>query len=228
MPESFIGKNLEEVRRRIERAAAKRGVPAEKILLVAVTKTVPPEIIQAAYHLGIRDFGENRVQEALPKIKLLPENIRWHFIGHLQRNKVKSVLPLFTLIHSLDSIRLAEAIQKEGEKQGKKVDVLLEVNIGEEESKIGFKYQEVEEALVELRGYSHLKVKGLMAVAPFLPDPEEVRPYFRRLYKLFRDIKIPGIEMKYLSMGMSNDFEVAVEEGANIVRLGTALFGERG
>lgn len=227
MSASVISKNLKEIRMRMERAAAKRGVSSEEILLVAVTKTVAPETIKVAYTLGIKDFGENRVQEALPKIKLLPESIRWHFIGHLQSNKVKNVLPVFELIHSLDSIKLAGVIQKEGEKQNKKVNVLLQVNIGEEESKFGFKYEEVKDALEELVAYRNLKVLGLMTIAPFLPDPEEVRPYFRRLYQMFKSIKIPGIEMKYLSMGMSNDFEVAIEEGANIVRLGTALFGER-
>ena len=224
---SMLKENLNKINERLRRAAAKRGVSPEEITLVAVTKTVPTETINAAHQLGINNFGENRVQEALSKIDFLPGGIRLHFIGHLQSNKVRHVVPVFDLIHSLDSIKLAGVIQKEGEKRDKKVNVLLQVNIGDEKSKFGFKREEVEDALVEMATYRNLKVLGLMTVAPFLPDPEEVRPYFRLLYQLFKSIKIPGIEMKYLSMGMSNDFEVAVEEGANMVRLGTALFGDR-
>jgi pyridoxal phosphate enzyme (YggS family) len=224
---SMIKRNLEKIKERLQKAASKRGVSPGEITLVAVTKTVPVDVIGAAYELGINNFGENRVQEALAKIKFLPPGIRWHFIGHLQTNKVRIVLPVFDLIHSLDSIKLAGVIQKEGEKNDKKVNVLLQVNIGAEESKFGFRQEEVSDALEELANYHNLKVLGLMAVAPFLPDPEEVRPYFRQLYHMFKSVKVPGIEMKYLSMGMSNDFEVAVEEGANVVRLGSALFGER-
>lgn len=224
---SMIKSNLEQIRERLTRAASKRGVSPGEITLVAVTKTVPVDVIGVAHALGINDFGENRVQEALTKIEFLPPDIRWHFIGHLQTNKVRIVLPVFDLIHSLDSIKLAGVIEKEGKKNNKKVNVLLQVNIGAEESKYGFKQEEVSDALGELADYRNLKVLGLMAVAPFLPDPEEVRPYFRQLYRIFKNVKIPGIEMKYLSMGMSNDFEVAVEEGANVVRLGSALFGER-
>ncbi len=224
---SVIKSNLEQIRERLTRAASKRGVSPGEITLVAVTKTVPVDVIGVAHALGINDFGENRVQEALTKIEFLPPDIRWHFIGHLQTNKVRIVLPVFDLIHSLDSIKLAGVIEKEGKKNNKKVNVLLQVNIGAEESKYGFKQEEVSDALGELADYRNLKVLGLMAVAPFLPDPEEVRPYFRQLYRIFKNVKIPGIEMKYLSMGMSNDFEVAVEEGANVVRLGSALFGER-
>ncbi|RJX29051.1 MAG: YggS family pyridoxal phosphate-dependent enzyme [Dethiobacter sp.] len=223
----MIKSNLEQIRERLTRAASKRGVSPGEITLVAVTKTVPVDVIGVAHALGINDFGENRVQEALTKIEFLPPDIRWHFIGHLQTNKVRIVLPVFDLIHSLDSIKLAGVIEKEGKKNNKKVNVLLQVNIGAEESKYGFKQEEVSDALGELADYRNLKVLGLMAVAPFLPDPEEVRPYFRQLYRIFKNVKIPGIEMKYLSMGMSNDFEVAVEEGANVVRLGSALFGER-
>ncbi|MGI6308883.1 MAG: YggS family pyridoxal phosphate-dependent enzyme [Dethiobacteria bacterium] len=223
----MLEKNLKTVQERLQKAVSKRRVPLDKITLVAVTKTVPVPVIRQAQALGIADFGENRLQEALPKVAALPSGIHWHFIGHLQTNKVKSVLPVFKLIHSLDSIRLARKIQKEGEKTGRKANVLLQVNIGLEQSKFGFQPEEVEDALEELAGYSNLKVMGLMAIAPFLADPEEVRPYFRRLYGLFKKIEIPGIMMKYLSMGMSNDFEVAVEEGANMIRLGSILFGER-
>ncbi len=223
----MLEKNLEAVRERLQRAASKRKVPLEDITLVAVTKTVPVPIIRRAHALGIAHFGENRLQEALTKVGSLPSGIHWHFIGHLQTNKVKNVLPVFKLIHSLDSMRLAGKIQTEGERIDRKVDVLLQVNIGLEQSKYGFHPAEAEDALAELAGYTHLRVLGLMAIAPFLDDPEEARPYFRRLYSLFKKIQIPGIMMKYLSMGMSNDFEVAIEEGANMVRLGSILFGER-
>ncbi|NLJ56385.1 MAG: YggS family pyridoxal phosphate-dependent enzyme [Firmicutes bacterium] len=223
----MLGKNIKIVQERLKKAAAKRGVPAASINLVAVTKTVPVAVIRQANALGLKTFGENRLQEALPKVAALPPAIEWHFIGHLQTNKVKNVLPAFKLIHSLDSMRLAKRIQREGEKIDKTVNVLLQVNIGLEESKFGFHPQEVEDALGELAGYSKLKVMGLMAIAPFRDDPEEVRPYFRRLYSLFKKIDIPGISLKHLSMGMSNDFEVAIEEGANMVRLGSVIFGER-
>ena len=223
----MLEKNLETVRERLLRAASKRKVSLEDITLVGVTKTVPVPVIRQAHSLGIAHFGENRLQEALTKVGSLPSSIHWHFIGHLQTNKVKSVLPVFKLIHSLDSIRLARKIQREGEKIDRKVDVLLQVNIGLEQSKYGFHPAEVEDALAELAGYTNLRVLGLMAIAPFLDDPEETRPYFRRLYDLFKKIQIPGVKLKYLSMGMSNDFEVAIEEGANMVRLGSILFGER-
>lgn len=223
----MLEKNLETVRERLQRAAAKRGATLEDITLVAATKTVPAEVIRRAHALGLTHFGENRLQEAEEKIDNLPPGIHWHFIGHLQTNKVKKVLPAFKLIHSLDRMRLARRIQNEGEKSGWKTDVLLQVNIGLEKSKHGFNPEEVKDVLAELATFSHLKVLGLMAIAPFLPDPEETRPYFRRLYGLFRQIQIPGVAMKYLSMGMSNDFEVAIEEGANMVRLGSILFGER-
>lgn len=223
----MIRKNYEYITGRLEAAAARRGARLQDITLIAVTKTVSPDVIKEAFELGIENFGENRVQEALPKIKLLPDALRWHFIGHLQTNKVRDVLPFFDLIHSLDSLKLAGVIQREGEKQNKKVNALLQVNIGSEESKFGFSYQEVLPALEEMAGYKNVKILGLMGIAPFFPDPEQTRPYFRRLYELFIRIKVQGVEMKYLSMGMTNDFEVAIEEGANMVRLGTALFGSR-
>ena len=223
----MLKNNLALIRERINKAVSRRNTAPENITLVAVTKTVPPRVINEALELGINNFGENRVQDALPKIECLPAEINWHFIGHLQTNKVRQVLPVFKLIHSLDSIKLAGAIQKEAEKKNMVANVLLQVNIGEEKSKYGFRWEEVQDALVELTQLNHIKVLGLMGIAPFVEDPEEVRPYFRRLYSLFREINLPGIEMKYLSMGMSNDFEVALEEGANMIRVGTSLFGSR-
>lgn len=223
----MLQENIETVRKRLNKAAAKRGIPVEEITLVAVTKTIPAARIQSARELGIKDFGENRLQEALPKINSLSPEIDWHFLGHLQTNKVKDVLPYFKLIHSLDRMKLAHAIQKEALKIDKVVDVLVQVNIGSEETKYGFEPELVEEALEELVSLDMIKIRGLMAIAPLLEDPEELRPYFRRLNRMFQSLNIPGTEMKYLSMGMTNDFEVAVEEGSNMVRIGTALFGER-
>lgn len=219
--------NFQKIRERMQRAAAKRGASLQEITFVAISKNVAAESIKSAYEVGINNFGENRVQEALPKIEALPAEIRWHFVGNLQTNKVRFVLPAFSLVHSLDRLRLARALQEEGAKKGRTVDVLLQVNIAAEKSKSGFLEGEVQDALEEIAAYSHLRVKGLMTIAPFLSDPEELRPYFRTLYQMFKSINIPGVEMKYLSMGMTNDYEVAIEEGANMVRLGTALFGER-
>lgn len=219
--------NLQKIQERMQSAAIKRGVSLQDITFVAISKNVTAESIHNAIKLGISDFGENRVQEALPKIETLPACIRWHFVGHLQTNKVKFVLPAFSLVHSLDSLRLARALQDEGAKKGREVNVLLQVNVANEKSKFGFRLEEVREALEEVAGYSHLKVKGLMTIAPFVSNPEEVRPFFRALYHLYNDVKIPGIEMKHLSMGMTNDYEIAIEEGSNMIRLGTAFFGER-
>jgi pyridoxal phosphate enzyme (YggS family) len=222
-----LGENYKRITDRLAAAAAKRGIPVTDITLIAVTKTVQPETIREAWELGINDFGENRVQDGLPKIDALPTGPRWHFIGHLQRNKVKQVLPNFVLIHSLDSLRLARALQKEGRKLKKTVEALVQVNIGSEESKFGFEYDEVLHAIEEMAGLDALRIRGLMAIAPFFSDPERTRPYFRKLYQLFTGIRVEGVEMRYLSMGMTNDFDVAVEEGANMVRIGTALFGPR-
>lgn len=222
----MLEQNLREINDRLARAALKRGISPGEITLVAVSKTVSAEQIRQAYALGIRHFGENRVQDALPKIAAVPEPC-WHFIGHLQTNKVKQVLDHFTLIQSLDRFKLADALQQEGERLGRLINVLLQVNIGAEESKYGFALEEIEDALVAIAGYKQIKVRGLMAIAPFLVNPEELRPYFRRLYGIFDSLNIPGVELEILSMGMTNDFEVAVEEGSNMVRIGTALFGAR-
>lgn len=223
----MLKQNLHLIKQRLQRAAAKRGVAPEEITLLAVTKTVSVDSILQAYELGIKNFGENRVQDALSKIAALPDGPCWHFIGHLQTNKVKQVLDNFMLIQSLDRYKLARVLQQEGEKRDRVVNVLLQVNIGDEESKFGFQVEEAEDALTAVSAYSHLKVLGLMALAPYFHNPEEARPYFRRLYQLYSKVKVPGVEMKILSMGMTNDFEVAVEEGSNMVRIGTALFGER-
>lgn len=219
--------NMQQVYQRLRQAANRAHVPWEAITLVAVTKSVPGSAIEQAWQLGIRHFGENRVQEALPKISSLPPGITWHFLGHLQTNKVRHVVEHFQLVQSLDRMKLARALQKEGEDRGKVIQVLLQVNIGDEKSKSGFHPDEIEDVLVEISTFSHLRVLGLMAIPPYFPDAEAVRPYFRKMNGLFRQICIPNVQMEYLSMGMTHDFEIAVEEGANMVRLGTALFGER-
>lgn len=222
----MLEQNIREINNRLARVALKRGVSPGEITLVAVSKTVSAEQIKQACALGIRHFGENRLQEALPKIAAVPESC-WHFIGHLQTNKVKQVIDHFRLIQSLDSFKLATALQQGGERLGRLINVLLQVNIGAEESKFGFAVGEIGDALSAIAGFKNIRVQGLMAIAPFLDNPEELRPYFRQLYSIFKRLDIPGVEMKILSMGMTNDFEVAVEEGSNMVRIGTALFGAR-
>ncbi len=224
---SMLKSNIVEVKQRIAKAAEKKGVNAGDITLVAVTKTIPLDVIKSAWELGISDFGENKVQEGIPKIQSLPSSISWHFIGHLQTNKAKFVVPDFKLVQSLDRTKLAQELQKEGEKQGKIVNALLQVNAAREKTKSGFYLEEVEEVLHFLSSFSHVKIQGLMTIAPYEPDPEKVRPYFRELFQLFSGINVPGVEMRHLSMGMTNDFEIAIEEGSNMVRVGTAIFGER-
>lgn len=218
--------NISRVRQRLSEAAKKSGRSEQDIKLVAVTKTVPIELIEAAWRAGLTVFGENRVQEALPKIDALPE-VCWHFIGRLQTNKAREVVGRFDLVQSLDRWKLAEVLQKRAEKINVLQEVLVQVNLAGEEQKGGISPLELEDFLEAVRELPNLRVKGLMTVPPYSANPEEVRPYFRRLAALFKSVAIPGVEMKYLSMGMSGDFEVAVEEGANMVRIGSAIFGER-
>lgn len=228
---SEIAANLRAVQERIERAAAKTGRGPCNIRLVAVSKTVPVARIQEAIAAGVTDLGENRVQEAREKAESLGRQVRWHLIGHLQRNKVKYIFPLFDVIHSVDSVALAQEIGQEAEKRGwPGIDLLLQVHMGGEETKSGFEPEGLSSAVEEVARLPRLNVKGLMAIPPYLPDPEEVRPYFRQLRQLAGEIRrreIPGISMEELSMGMSHDFEVAIEEGATLVRVGTAIFGVR-
>lgn len=220
-----IAANYRLVKERIGRAKENSGRQGEEITLVAVTKAVTPGVIREAVALGINNFGENRVQEVLPKIEELPGDITWHFIGHLQGNKVKFVLPRFALIHSLDRLSLAKEINRQAEKLGKVVEVLVQVDIAGEETKYGLAPGETGTFIETVaREYPFIKVKGLMTMAPFEDDPEEVRPVFRELKKMSAGLQVPGVELKELSMGMTNDYEVAVEEGATIVRIGTALF----
>lgn len=222
--------NLEDVKKRIAQAAVRAGRMPEEITLIAVSKTKPVPMIREIYDAGVRDFGENKVQEISAKSPVLPEDIRWHMIGHLQRNKVKQVIDKACLIHSVDSVRLAVQISEEAKKKGITVPVLLEVNIAGEESKYGFTAEETARFLPDIAALGGITVRGLMTSAPFVDDPEENREYFRQMKQLCVDLKAQNIDntnMDYLSMGMTNDFEVAVEEGATHVRVGTAIFGER-
>lgn len=223
-----IGANLAEVERRIRAACDRVGRDPAEVMIVAVTKTHPPAAVEAAVACGLRVFGENRVQEARAKIPLCPGSARWHLIGHLQTNKVREAVGLFEMIQSVDSLKVALEIQRRAEQAGRRVPVLLEVNVAGESSKFGYAPDRLLEELGALNGLSRLEIQGLMTVPPWSPDPERVRPYFRRL----RELKLAceerlGVPLPHLSMGMSGDFEVAVEEGATMVRLGTVLFGPR-
>lgn len=218
------------VRDRIAAACVRSGRDASDVTLVAVSKTKPAEMVKEAYDAGARDFGENKVQEILEKAPVLPPDIRWHMIGHLQTNKVRQVVGKTCLIHSVDSVRLAREIEKESAKRDLVTPVLLEVNVAREESKFGFFTEEVDAAVTEIAAFPHVHVTGLMTIAPYVEEPEENRHIFRKLYQLFIDIKRKNVDnttMSVLSMGMTGDFEVAVEEGATIVRVGTGIFGER-
>ncbi len=222
--------NFREVKQRIEEACRRSGRDPKEVTLIAVSKTKPVEMLQEAYDFGTRIFGENKVQELTDKYEQMPKDIHWHLIGHLQRNKVKYIIDKVDLIHSVDSLRLAETIDKEAQKHGLIANILIEVNVAGEESKFGLAPEEVGEFVDQLAGFSHIKVCGLMTIAPFVENPEENRPYFQRLRKLSVDIaakKVNNVTMSILSMGMTNDFEVAVEEGATMVRVGTGLFGVR-
>ncbi len=228
-----LAENISEVRRRIAHAAEKVGRDPTEITLVAVSKTRPVELIEIAYNLGITDFGENRVQEALPKIaQMRPQSsqaLRWHLIGHLQSNKVSKVVEPFTWVQSVDSVHLAQLLHRHAEELGKRLPILLEVNVAGEESKAGIAPGDVLELARQVVALSALEVRGLMTVAPLVPDPEEVRPVFRGLRRLrdrLRD-EVPASSWPDLSMGMTDDYSVAIEEGATIVRVGRGIFGQR-
>ncbi|MGB4569851.1 MAG: YggS family pyridoxal phosphate-dependent enzyme [Tepidanaerobacteraceae bacterium] len=227
---SYLKQNIQQIKKRIEAAAERSGRNPEDIYLIAVTKNFSAELIQEAVDNGIVFLGENRVQEAKSKVDLVKGNIEWHLIGHLQRNKVKTAIDIFTMIQSLDSWRLAEEIQKRAQQADKVIDVLVQVNIGSEETKYGIDPDDTEVFIEKVATLPNLKVRGLMAIAPFKENPEDVRAYFRHLREIFQSIKeksIENVSMEYLSMGISNDFEVAIEEGANMVRIGTGIFGTR-
>lgn len=226
----MIGRNIEDVTGRMQEAA-KRSTYAQPLQLIAVSKTKPVEKLQEAYECGIRDFGENKVQELVDKYEQLPKDIRWHMIGHLQRNKVKYIVDKVYMIHSVDSLRLAEEISKEAVKKQVSVNILIEVNVANEESKFGMTTSGETIALVrQIALLPNIYIKGLMTVAPFTENAEENRYYFAKLRQLAVDIKnenIDNISVDVLSMGMTGDYEVAIEEGATYVRVGTGIFGER-
>lgn len=226
----MIKEHLTEVRERIEQACIRSGRNPGDVTLIAVSKTKPVPMLEEAYAAGARDFGENKVQEIVSKKPQLPKDIRWHMIGHLQRNKVGQVLGKAVLIHSVDSLRLAQQIETDAAKAGLDVDILLEVNVAREESKYGFMLEEVEDAIMTIKDFPHVHIKGLMTIAPFVENPEENRGIFKKLFEFAVDIdkkNIDNVTMGVLSMGMTGDYEVAVEEGATMVRVGTGIFGVR-
>jgi hypothetical protein len=222
-----IRDRLLRVQERIRAAASRAGRDASSVSLVAVSKAMPVDVIRQAVEAGVTILGENRVQEARDKIAVLPGVSTWHLVGHLQTNKAKLAVELFQLIHSLDSLRLARALDRQGEQAARPVRCLIEVNLGGEESKSGMTEDGVRPLLEAAADLHHLRIEGLMALPPFLPDPEQVRPYFRRLRTLRDKLRDEGFPLADLSMGMTHDFEVAIEEGATMVRIGTAIFGPR-
>lgn len=228
--ENFIKENLSEVQEKIAVACAKCNRDPKEVTLIAVSKTKPVPMLTKAYDLNVREFGENKVQELCDKYEILPKDIHWHLIGHLQRNKVKYIVDKATLIHSVDSLRLAEEIQKEAEKKQVTVPILLQVNVAKEESKSGFYSEELMDAAERIAALDRINIQGLMTIAPFVENPEDNRQFFSKLRQLSVDIKeknIDNVSMNILSMGMTGDYEVAIEEGATHVRVGTGIFGAR-
>ena len=227
----MLKENLEQVEQNIERACKKAGRARSEVTLIAVSKTKPVEMIQEIYDAGCRDFGENKVQELCEKIEQLPNDIKWHMIGHLQRNKVKYIIDNHvSLIHSVDSYRLAEEINIQAKKKNVIVPILVEVNIAMEESKFGISPEDAIALVEQTAELKNVKIEGLMTIAPYVVDAEENRLYFRKIKQLSVDIgnkNIDNVSMKILSMGMTGDYMVAIEEGATMVRVGTGIFGER-
>lgn len=228
---SELKARYEQVMADVEKVCARCGKkPGQDVRLVAVSKFFPAGDIRTVYDLGQRDFGENRAQEMSAKAPELPEDIRWHFIGRLQRNKVKYIIDKACMIHSVDNLALAQEISRQAQLKQVEMPVLLEVNLGGEESKAGMTEEEVRETMTAVSLLPGMKIQGLMTIGPYEEDPENSRPLFKKMRKLMekaRSWQIPGTEMKYLSMGMSHDFAAAIEEGANIVRVGSSIFGHR-
>jgi pyridoxal phosphate enzyme (YggS family) len=248
----MMKENIQNIEQRIQAACERAGRKRSEVTLIVVSKTKPKEMLQEAYDLGMRDFGENKVQELVQKYEdldgVFPEKVNWHLIGHLQRNKVKYIVDKAAMIHSVDSMRLAEQIEEESAKKNLVCDVLIEVNIADEDTKFGVDAKDVLPLFEEMSRLSHLRVRGLMTVAPYVENPEKNREYFKKLRHLYVDIKTKNTDNNYdgnimdekvsqlrksleyfdtLSMGMTGDFEVAIEEGATMVRVGTGIFGER-
>ncbi len=226
----MIRENLDIVEKNIEAACSLGERKREEVKLIAVSKTKPVEMLQEAYDYGCRDFGENKVQELVDKYEKMPKDIRWHMIGHLQRNKVKYIVDKVYLIHSVDSLRLAEEISKEAVKRDVTVSVLIEVNVAEEESKFGTTSEDAIALVEQIAKLPNIAIKGLMTIAPYVENAEENRVYFRKLKQIYVDIirkNIDNVFMEELSMGMTGDYKVAITEGATYIRVGTGIFGER-
>ena len=226
----MIQENIKLVEENIKKACEKVGRDVNEVTLIAVSKTKPYTAIEEALPTGVKDYGENKVQELCDKYEILPKDIKWHMIGHLQRNKVKYLVGKASLIHSVDSIRLAEQIEKEYAKADEIANILIEVNMAQEESKFGITSEETEQLVREIAKFPHIRIKGLMTIAPYTDNPESNRVYFRNMKKLSVDIEnknIDNVSMSVLSMGMTGDYQVAVEEGATLVRVGPGIFGER-
>lgn len=226
----MLKENLETVKKNIEQACKNAGRNVDEVTLIAVSKTKPVEMLREVYDAGIRQFGENKVQEMCDKMEVLPDDIKWNMIGHLQTNKVKYIVGKTSLIHSVDSLHLAKEIQKQAVRKDVICNILVEVNIAQEETKFGTSKEEAIELVSEIAKLDHLRVRGLMTIAPFVTDPEDNREYFREIKQLSVDIankNIDNVCMDILSMGMTGDYMVAIEEGATMVRVGTGIFGER-
>jgi len=226
----MICDNLEQVQQKIKEACDRAGRDADEVTLISVSKTKPLSMLREAYEAGARDFGENKVQELMEKIPEMPEDVRWHMIGHLQRNKVKYIVGKVFLIHSVDSLRLAEEISREAVKQDRTVNILLEVNVAGEESKFGVTPEETADLVRSISKLPGIHICGLMTIAPYAENAEDNRQYFKKLKQLSVDIErknIDNVSMNVLSMGMTGDYSTAVEEGATYVRVGTGIFGER-
>jgi len=223
-----LAENLEQIEKRIHAACERAERSRDSVLLLAVSKTHPPETIGEAVNLGLTHFGENKIQEAKAKIPNSPAKARWHFIGHLQSNKCRDAVELFEMIQGVDSLNIAEEINKRAEQAGKTMPILLEINVAGESSKFGYHPEQMLADLKTINALPRLEIHGLMAIPPYTSVPEKARPYFQKLRDLKQQAEaVLGAPLPQLSMGMSGDFEVAIEEGATIIRVGTALFGER-
>lgn len=226
----MIQENIRSVKQKIKLSCEKCGRNPDEVTLIAVSKTKPVSMLMEAYDAGCRDFGENKVQELVEKWEQMPKDIRWHMIGHLQRNKVKYIVDKVYLIHSVDSLKLAQEISKEAEKKGITVNILIEVNVAGEESKFGTTSEEVPSLVKKIAKLPGIVIKGLMTIAPYVENAEENRQYFEKLWQIYVDTiykNIDNVYMENLSMGMTGDYEVAVMEGATYVRVGTGIFGDR-
>lgn len=226
----MLKENLANVNENIRRACEKSGRPTEDVTLIAVSKTKPVSMLREIYDAGVRDFGENKVQEICEKYEQLPGDVKWHMIGHLQRNKVRQIIDKVCMIHSVDTYRLAEEINIQAKKHRVVMPILVEVNIADEQTKFGISKDDAMLLVEEIAHLDGLRIQGLMAVAPYVDDPEENRKYFREIKQLAVDIqakRLDNVDMSMLSMGMTGDYAVAIEEGATMVRVGTAIFGER-